>query len=75
MLYRCPSVIQVLLLLVATGIVMGTHDAKRLYNDLLAKNYNKQIRPVGKSTDILVIKLGISLTQIIDVVSTNSSGL
>ena len=51
-------------------LILGNHDAKRLYDDLLRKrNYNKLIRPVGNSTEKLVIKLGMKLTQIIDVVS------
>ena len=46
-------------------------DAKRLYDDLLKKSgYNKLIRPVGNTTDTLTVKLGLRLTQIIDVVST-----
>lgn len=45
-------------------------DAKRLYDDLLKKSgYNKLIRPVGNTTDTLTVKLGLRLTQIIDVVS------
>ena len=46
-------------------------DAKRLYDDLLKKSgYNKLIRPVGNTTDTLTVKLGLRLTQIIDVVRT-----
>ena len=46
-------------------------DAKRLYDDLLKKSgYNKLIRPVGNTSDTLTVKLGLRLTQIIDVVST-----
>lgn len=45
-------------------------DAKRLYDDLLRKSgYNKLIRPVGNNTDVLLVNLGLRLTQIIDVVS------
>ena len=48
----------------------ANHDAKRLYDDLLRKrNYNKLIRPVGNSTATLTVKLGLKLTQLIDVVS------
>ena len=48
-------------------------DAKRLYHDLLIQNkYNKLIRPVGNNTDRpLTVKMGIRLSQIIDVVSVS----
>ena len=45
-------------------------EAKRLYDNLLRRgDYNKLIRPVGNSSDKLVVKIGLRLTQIIDVVS------
>ena len=48
-------------------------DAKRLYDDILRKNnYNKLIRPVGNNTDKLTVKLGLRLSQLIDVVSLTS---
>jgi len=51
-------------------MVATSPDAKRLYDDLLRKSgYNKLIRPVGNNTDILLVNLGLRLTQIIDVVS------
>ena len=58
----------------------ATHDAKRLYDDLLRRNnYNKLIRP-GPGPDFLnqdqlqqnytlTVKMGLKLAQIIDVVS------
>ena len=50
-------------------LVRGNHDAKRLYDDLLRKSkYNKLIRPVGNSSDQLVVKLGMKVGQLIDVV-------
>ena len=49
---------------------MCSPDAKRLYDDLLKRSdYNKLIRPVGNTSDRLTVKLGLRLTQIIDVVS------
>ncbi len=51
-----------------TGI-QGNPDAKRLYDDLLS-NYNRLIRPVGNNSDRLTVKLGLKLSQLIDVVST-----
>ena len=47
----------------------GNPDAKRLYDDLLS-NYNRLIRPVGNNSDRLTVKMGIKLSQLIDVVST-----
>ena len=50
--------------------VSSSPEAKRLYDDLLKRSgYNKLIRPVGNTSDTLMVKLGLSLTQIIDVVS------
>lgn len=43
-------------------------DAKRLYEDLLS-NYNRLIRPVGNNSDRLTVKMGLRLSQLIDVVS------
>lgn len=43
-------------------------DAKRLYDDLLS-NYNRLIRPVGNNSDRLTVKMGLRLSQLIDVVS------
>jgi len=46
-------------------------DAKRLYEDKLRHSgYNKLIRPVGNTTDTLTVRMGLRLTQIIDVVSS-----
>jgi len=45
-------------------------DAKRLYDDRLrVSGYNKLIRPVGNTSDTLTVRIGLRLTQIIDVVS------
>lgn len=52
---------------VPTGI-LGNPDAKRLYDDLLS-NYNRLIRPVGNNSDRLTVKMGLKLSQLIDVVS------
>ena len=53
--------------------VNANHDAKRLYDDLIIKNnYNKLIAPKANSTGKCVIKLGIKLLQVIDVVSIQS---
>lgn len=47
--------------------VFGNPDAKRLYDDLLS-NYNRLIRPVGNNSDRLTVKMGLRLSQLIDVV-------
>lgn len=50
----------------------GSDDARRLYYDLLiGRKYNKLIRPVGKSTDKLNVKMGIRLSQLIDIDEKN----
>ena len=48
--------------------IVGNQDAKRLYDDLLS-NYNRLIRPVGNNSDRLTIKMGLKLSQLIDIVS------
>lgn len=50
----------------ATGL--ANPDSKRLYDDLLS-NYNRLIRPVGNNSDRLTVKMGLRLSQLIDVVS------
>ena len=48
---------------------MANSDAKHLYDDLLRKSgYNKLIRPVMNNSDKLIVKLGLRLSQLIDVV-------
>ena len=49
------------------AVVCNPH-AKRLYDDLL-NNYNRLIRPVSNNTEKLTVKLGLKLSQLIDVVS------
>lgn len=52
-------------------VCTGNEDAKRLYDDLLCRGgYNKLIRPVSNNSDKLTVRLGIRLSQLIDVVST-----
>lgn len=45
--------------------VHANPDAKRLYDDLLS-NYNRLIRPVSNNTDTVLVKLGLRLSQLID---------
>lgn len=53
---------------VLTPTCHANPDAKRLYDDLLS-SYNRLIRPVGNNSDRLTVKLGLKLSQLIDVVS------
>ncbi|XP_055385028.1 acetylcholine receptor subunit alpha-like isoform X2 [Condylostylus longicornis] len=52
--------------LVVHGAVAGNPDAKRLYDDLLS-NYNKLVRPVVNTTDVLKVCIKLKLSQLIDV--------
>ncbi|XP_066906179.1 acetylcholine receptor subunit alpha-like [Halyomorpha halys] len=52
--------------LVVQGAVGGNPDAKRLYDDLLS-NYNKLVRPVVNTTDVLRVCIKLKLSQLIDV--------
>lgn len=49
-------------------------DAKRLYDDLLS-NYNRLIRPVSNNTDTVLVKLGLRLSQLIELVRVHSGRL
>ena len=57
--------------LVVHGAVAGNPDAKRLYDDLLS-NYNKLVRPVVNTSDVLRVCIKLKLSQLIDVVRTNT---
>lgn len=54
--------------------INGNPDAKRLYDDLLS-NYNRLIRPVSNNTDTVLVKLGLRLSQLIDLVSAFNRSL
>lgn len=49
-------------------LVEANSDANRLYEDLMM-SYNRFVRPVQNDSDTLVVKLGLKLSQLIDVVS------
>lgn len=63
-----------LALLVAAVLALAAHqasanpDAKRLYDDLLS-TYNRLIRPVSNNTHTVLVKLGLRLSQLIELVS------
>ncbi|KAK6643823.1 hypothetical protein RUM43_000086 [Polyplax serrata] len=54
-----------IMLLFAAVEILANPDAKRLYDDLLS-NYNRLIRPVSNNTDTVLVKLGLRLSQLID---------
>ncbi len=65
----------VVLLILGLPSGEGSHDAQRLYDDLMKKNgYNKMARPVANHSHPVLIGLGLKLTQIIDVVSFDYIG-
>ena len=49
-------------------LILANPDAKRLYDDLLS-NYNRLIRPVSNHTEKVTVKLGLRLSQLVDLVS------
>ncbi|XP_030764605.1 acetylcholine receptor subunit alpha-like [Sitophilus oryzae] len=55
-----------LCVLICYGAVTGNPDAKRLYDDLLS-NYNKLVRPVVNTSDVLRVCIKLKLSQLIDV--------
>jgi hypothetical protein len=60
-----------ILLVILICPIHGNPDAKRLYDDLLS-NYNRLIRPVYNNTDTVLVRLGLRLSQLIDLVSAPS---
>lgn len=60
-------ILQAIILILSARICHGNPDAKRLYDDLLS-NYNRLIRPVSNNNETVVVKLGLRLSQLIDLV-------
>ena len=60
--------IAVLTVIVCSSLVVGNPDAKRLYDDLLS-TYNRLIRPVANNSQKVTVKLGLRLSQLIEIVS------
>lgn len=71
---HCKLLCLLLVLLLLCETVQANPDAKRLYDDLLS-NYNRLIRPVSNNTDTVLVKLGLRLSQLIDLVSRLARGL
>ncbi|XP_048255854.1 acetylcholine receptor subunit alpha-like 1 isoform X1 [Haliotis cracherodii] len=58
--------------LILLTVCDANDNAKRLFDDLLrTSGYNKLIRPVGNESDKLYVKLGMRLSQLIDVDEKN----
>lgn len=78
-MYAGPAVklwIIVLLSMYAGPAVQGNSYGKKLFNDVMLRSgYNKHIRPVHNKTDIVRVSIGLSLSQLIDVVSAISKSL
>ena len=55
------------LLLIGSRQIEANPDAKRLYDDLLS-NYNRLIRPVANNTDKITVRMGLKLSQLVDLV-------
>jgi hypothetical protein len=51
-----------------TNITPDMPDEQRLFYTLMT-GYEKSVRPTKKSSEAVVVKLGITLTQIMDIVS------
>jgi hypothetical protein len=51
-------------------VAVANPDAKRLYDDLLS-TYNRLIRPVSNNTETVTVKMGLRLSQLLDLVSYN----
>ncbi|KAH9413635.1 Neurotransmitter-gated ion-channel transmembrane region [Dermatophagoides pteronyssinus] len=60
------NIIIILLLNIFIRPIDANSDAKRLYDDLLS-SYNRLVRPVSNNSQSLKVKLGLKLTQLIDV--------
>ena len=61
------TAISLVLLLTVLGQGAANPDAKRLYDDLLS-NYNRLIRPVANNTDKITVRMGLKLSQLVDLV-------
>jgi len=59
-------------LMIIRLMVSANPDAKRLYDDLLS-SYNKLVRPVVNTSDVLRVSIKLKLSQLIDVVRTQNN--
>ncbi|XP_046457956.1 acetylcholine receptor subunit alpha-L1-like isoform X1 [Daphnia pulex] len=61
----CSSLILAVTLVVNFCPAGANPDAKRLYDDLLS-HYNRLIRPVSNNSEVVTVRLGLHLSQLID---------
>lgn len=73
-LLSCVSVVLLVLFAWCCRETAANPDAKRLYDDLLS-TYNRLIRPVRNNTETVLVKLGLRLSQLIDLVRVHTSVL
>lgn len=69
------GLVTVLVILMVAALVTDVRanpDAKRLYDDLLS-HYNRLIRPVSNNSEVVTVRLGLHLSQLIDLVSFYNS--
>lgn len=62
------SKVLALVLFMAFEWARANPDSKRLYDDLMS-NYNRLIRPVSNHTEKVTVKLGLRLSQLVELVS------
>ena len=53
------------------NITESMSDEQRLFYTLM-NGYEKAVRPVRKASDVVVVKLGLTLTQIMDIVKKSN---
>lgn len=64
----CGPLVRMIIAWQLLVLTAANPDAKRLYDDLLS-TYNRLIRPVSNNTETVLVKLGLRLSQLIDLVS------
>ena len=67
------ALLTVLLTLLSAPAGRANPDARRLFDDLLS-DYNRLIRPVYNSSDRVTVKLGLRLSQLMDLVRYPAAG-
>ena len=70
-MFRLCLYVYVASLAVWISRVSGNVDAKKLFNELIRnphRNYNKEVRPVQKGDDTMIVKAGLRLSQLVDLV-------
>ena len=67
--FCCPRLVTFVFVLSIISSAQSNHHAKKLYEKLFEKTgYNKIVRPVKNAEDKISVKIGLKLSQLIDVV-------